>query len=54
MNGMMSRFADEVRAIVKQLWDDSKQSGFCCGIRFDAPDCSEQLPTASSCCGVRM
>lgn len=54
MKNIIAGFVSEVGAIVKQLWNVAKDCGYCCGIRFDPPRAAEQMPTASSCCGVRV
>jgi hypothetical protein len=46
----------EIGSLLKSVWIEFENSGPCCGIRFDRKECScsESMPTASSCCGVRL
>lgn len=47
-------FVSEMAAMFRQLWDGAKECGYCCGIRFDSREPAEYMPTAGSCCGVRV
>ncbi len=52
------RTAKEIGGILKDVWTDFESSCPCCGIRLDRRKFKEEpavaeLPTASSCCGVR-
>jgi hypothetical protein len=52
--GSLSRFFNAIGSIVKDVWNTSGTCGFCCGIRFDREKRENNMPTPSSCCGVRV
>jgi hypothetical protein len=39
--------------ILKEMWNTAENCGFCCGIRLDR-ERQQEMPTPSSCCGVRV
>jgi hypothetical protein len=43
----------ELGAVLKDTWSAVEDSGFCCGIGLNS-QCSTEMPTSSSCCGVRL
>ena len=43
-----------VRAFVRDLFATAEASDFCCGVRFERTRPQEEMPTPSSCCGVRV
>jgi hypothetical protein len=46
----------EIGSMLKDVWQTIENSGPCCGIRLDRKPCdhAREMPTPSSCCGVRM
>lgn len=53
MKRKVVRFVNGIVAVARDVWSAAENSGFCCGIRLDCKTC-ERMPTASSCCGVRI
>jgi hypothetical protein len=47
------RFLREVRHAAGDLWNRVEQHDYCCGVAQDRNQ-FEYMPTASSCCGVRV
>jgi hypothetical protein len=40
--------------LLKEMWNTAESCGFCCGVRLDREPRPEEMPTPSSCCGVRV
>lgn len=53
-NKPVSRFFNAIASIMRDVWNTSGTCGFCCGIRFDREKRENNMPTPSSCCGVRV
>lgn len=53
-NGPLGRFLNAIGSIVSEVWNAAETCGFCCGIRFDREGRGNEMPTPSSCCGVRV
>jgi hypothetical protein len=47
-------FLRAVGSILKDVWNTAGTCGFCCGIKFDHEKSGNDMPTPSSCCGVRV
>lgn len=43
-----------IGVIFRDVLYTAESVGFCCGIRLDRAAQAEVMPTASSCCGVRV
>ncbi|HEX8926629.1 MAG TPA: hypothetical protein VF786_12600 [Terriglobales bacterium] len=50
----LARAVESLKSFAAELWNSAAESGFCCGIRLAAQRPQEIMPTAGSCCGVRM
>ena len=48
----VARFMREVQRIAGDLWNSVEPRNYCCGVALE-PE-AEYMPTASSCCGVRV
>jgi hypothetical protein len=51
-----SRVAAPLRtigALVRDAFVTAEASDFCCGVRFERTRPKDEMPTPSSCCGVR-
>ncbi len=53
-NAIVSRFFKTIGLIMADVWNTAQTCGFCCGIRFDREKRGDDMPTPSSCCGVRV
>ncbi len=40
--------------LFQEAWNAIESCGPCCGIRLERKPCPQQMPTAGSCCGVRV
>ena len=52
-----SRVAGPLRtigALVRDVFVTAEASDVCCGIRFERTRPKDEMPTPSSCCGVRV
>lgn len=53
-NGRLGWFLNAIASILRDVWNTAETCGFCCGIRFDRERRDNDMPTPSSCCGVRV
>jgi hypothetical protein len=53
-DGLLIGLFKSIGGFLKDAWNTAEACGPCCGIRLDRQKRSDDMPTPSSCCGVRV
>ncbi len=54
INSRVSAALREIGALMRDVFLRVGASDFCCGVRFARTSPRDEMPTPSSCCGVRV